>query len=88
MKIKPLNKRVAIKFIEEDEKKTKSGIVIPDTAKEEKPQQGEVVAVAADCEEVNIGDVIVYDKYAGNQVKVDNLEYVIVKSEDILAIVE
>ncbi|MEJ6950775.1 co-chaperone GroES [Natronospora cellulosivora (SeqCode)] len=88
MKIKPLNKRVAIKFIEEDEKQTKSGIVLPDTAKAEKPQQGEVVAIAADCESLNVGDVVVYDKYAGNKVKVDDVEYVIVKSEDVLAIVE
>ncbi|MFW6264765.1 MAG: co-chaperone GroES [Bacillota bacterium] len=88
MKLKPLNKRVVIKFIEEEEKQTKSGIVLPDTAKAEKPQQGEVVAVAADCEGVNAGDVVVYDKYSGNKVKLDDVEYVIVKSEDVLAIVE
>jgi len=88
MNIKPLKDKVAVKFVVEEEK-TKSGIVLPDTAKEEKPQQGVVTAVGKEVEnEVKVGDMIVYDKYAGNTVSVDGTDYVIVKIDDILAVIE
>ena len=87
MKIKPLNNRVLVKVILEDEKTT-GGIYIPQTA-QEKTQQGEVLAIG-DSEEikVKVKDVIIYDKYAGTSVKIDGEEQLILKAEDILAIVE
>lgn len=95
MKIKPLNDKVAVKLIEEEkEEKTKGGIVLPDTAKtDEKPQQGKVVAIGSKCcedgePEVNIGDTVVYDKFAGTDITVEEEEYVIVGIEDVLAVIE
>lgn len=92
MSIKPLGNRVAVKFVEEEEK-TKSGIVLPDTAKEEKPQQGEVIAVGKDVTpedgeaEVKIGDMVVFDKYAGNKVTIDSDDYVLIAIDDVLAVI-
>jgi len=94
MKLKPLGDRVVIKQLEAEEK-TKSGIVLPGSAKE-KPQEAEVVAVGpggmVDGKEVTMhvkaGDRVIYSKYAGTEVKVDSVEYIIVKQNDILAIVE
>ncbi len=94
MNLRPLNDRVAVKYQEtEEEKKTESGIVLPDTAKEEKPQQGEVVAKGKGCDEesadtVEIGDTIVFDKFAGTEVNIDDEEYVILSLEDVLAVIE
>jgi chaperonin GroES len=92
MNIKPLNERVVVKYAKEEEK-TKSGIVLPDTAKEEKPQQGEVIAIGKGCceegePELKVGDMVVFDKYAGTKVNIKDEEYVIIKFEDILAILE
>jgi chaperonin GroES len=95
MRVKPLDNRVAVKFVEEEkEEKTEGGIVLPDTAKkEEKPQQGEIVAVgrniAAEDEEpeVAIGDKVVFDKYAGTKVTVDSEEYIILSIDDVLAVI-
>lgn len=93
--IRPLGERVVIKVLE-GELKTKSGIVLPDTAKE-KPQEGEVVAVGTGkvldngervALEVKVGDKIIFSKYAGTEVKIDGQEYLIVSERDILAIVE
>ncbi|MDD4600341.1 10 kDa chaperonin [bioreactor metagenome] len=93
--IKPLGDRVVIKVLE-GETTTKSGIVLPDTAKE-KPQQGEVVAVGTGkvlengqrvALDVKAGDKIIFSKYAGTEVKFDGQEYLIVSERDILAIVE
>jgi len=94
MRIKPLGDRVVVKVIESEEK-TKSGIVIPDTAKE-KPQEGKVVAVGTgevvDGKkiplEVKEGDRVIYSKYAGTEVKLDDEEYLILRQSDILAILE
>ena len=94
MKLKPLGDRVVIKQLEAEEK-TKSGIVLPGSAKE-KPQEAEVVAVGPGGTqdgkevkmEVKIGDHIIYSKYAGTDVKVDGTEYIIVRQSDILAVVE
>jgi chaperonin GroES len=95
MKLKPLGDRVIVKPSEAEEQ-TKSGLVIPDTAKE-KPQRGEVIAVGEgrlneDGErmpiDVKVGDVVIYGKYSGQDVKVEGEEYMIMKSDDIYAIVE
>ena len=94
MNIKPLGDRVVIKVMEGEET-TKSGIVLPGTAKE-KPMQGEVLAVGSgevvDGKrvplELKVGDKVIYSKYAGTEVKMDGNEYLIVRQSDILAIVE
>lgn len=94
MSIKPLGDRVVIKKLEAEET-TKSGIVLTGTAKE-KPQEAEVVAVGPGAisdgvrieMEVKVGDKVLYSKYAGTDVKVDGQEYIILKQDDILAIVE
>ena len=91
--IKPLGNRVVIKRVEAEEK-TASGIVLPGQA-QEKPQQAEVIAVGPggniDGKEVvmqvNVGDKVIYSKYAGTDVELDKEEYIIVKQSDILAIV-
>ncbi|WP_407313239.1 co-chaperone GroES [Desulfosporosinus sp. SB140] len=93
MNIKPLADRVIIKALPMEEK-TKSGIIMPDTAKE-KPQEGEVVAVGPGKMEkgtrvvldVKTGDRVIYSKYAGTEVKYDGEEYLILKEADILAII-
>ncbi|MBP1759223.1 MAG: Co-chaperonin GroES [Firmicutes bacterium] len=93
MNIKPLADRVIIKALPMEEK-TKSGIIMPDTAKE-KPQEGEVVAVGPGkvekgeriALEVKVGDRVIYSKYAGTEVKYDGEEYLILKETDILAII-
>ena len=94
MKLVPLGDRVVIKQLEAEET-TKSGIVLPNQAKE-KPQQAEVVAVGpggmVDGKQVEmqvkVGDKVIYSKYAGTEVKLDGEEYIIVKQSDILAVVE
>jgi len=86
MKFKPLKDRVFVKFSEEGEK-TAGGLYIPDTAKE-KPQKGLVEAVGSEVKDVKVGDTILFDKYSGSKVTIDNNEYLIVKEEDILGIVE
>jgi chaperonin GroES len=89
MKIKPLDERVLIKPQPEEEK-TASGLIIPDTAKEKK-YQGEVIAVGTDKELkeiVKVGDVVLYGRYAGDEIKVDGEEYILLNRKDILAIIE
>ena len=94
-KIKPLRDRVLIKALEREEK-TKSGIVLPDTAKE-KPQEGRVIAVGSGkmldngtkvALEVQAGQKVIFSKYAGTEVKLDGEELMILNERDILAIVE
>jgi chaperonin GroES len=95
MKVRPLGDRVLVKPLEVEEKK-KGGIIIPDTAKE-KPQEGKVIAVGKGkiTEEgktlpldVKVGDRILFGKYSGNEIKIDDEDYLIVKEEDILGIIE
>ena len=95
MKIRPLHDRILVKREEEKEVK-KGGIIIPDTAKE-KPQEGKVIAVGngkVNDEgkkvplDVKAGDKILFGKYTGSEVKVDEEEYLIMKEEDVLAILE
>jgi chaperonin GroES len=97
MKIIPIDERVLIKPLKEEERKV-GGIIIPDTAKE-RPQMGEVVAVGDDVEVkdrtqkklsqlVKVGDHIVYARYGGTEFKMDNEEYLLVGRNDILAVVQ
>ena len=95
MAIRPLGDKLVIKVIEDTEQ-TSGGIFIPDSAKE-KPQRGEVVAVGEgktndkgekEPMEVKVGDVVLYAKYAGTDVKMDGVEYKILSIKDALAIVE
>ncbi|HHY36796.1 MAG TPA: co-chaperone GroES [Firmicutes bacterium] len=95
MKVKPLGDRVLVKPATKEEK-TKGGIVIPDTAKE-KPQEGEVIAVGSGKLlengervplEVKVGDKVIYSKFAGTEIKIDDEEHLILSERDILAVVE
>jgi chaperonin GroES len=95
MNIKPLHDRVIVQRIEEEEK-TKGGIIIPDTAKE-KPVEGKVVAVGEgkiledgkrQPLEVKKGDKVLFGKYAGTDIKIDGEEHLIMREDDIIAIVE
>ena len=95
MNFRPLHDRILIKRIEENET-VKGGIIIPDTAKE-KPQEGEVVAVgngkmSEDGKivplDVKAGDRILFGKYSGTEITIDNQEYLIFKEEDVLGVVE
>jgi|UniRef100_A0A7V5Y0D1 chaperonin GroES len=94
MKIKPLADRVVVERIEEEEVK-KGGIILPDTAKE-KPIKGKVVAVGPGRlddkgnripMEVKKGDIVLFGKYAGQEIKIDNKEYLIMREDEILAII-
>ncbi len=94
MTIRPLFDRVVVKSVDSEET-TKSGIVLPGAAKE-KPQMAEVVAVGrggnVDGKEitmqVKVGDKVIYSKYAGNEVKLDGSEFVVIRQSDVLAVVE
>lgn len=91
MKLKPLGDRVVIKKIEAEET-TKSGIVLPGSAKE-KPQMAEVIAIGPDVNRddkvvLNVGDKVIFSKYSGNEVKLDGEEYTILNLSDILAVIE
>ena len=95
MKIKPLNDRVLVLRVE-DEDKTKGGIVIPDTAKE-KPQEGKVVAVGSGKVDgkgkkipmdVKKGDRVMFGKYSGSEIKLDGIEHLIMREDDILAVLQ
>ncbi|MBU6467709.1 MAG: co-chaperone GroES [Betaproteobacteria bacterium] len=95
MKIRPLHDRVIVKRLEE-ERKTASGIVIPDTATE-KPDQGEILAVGKGkvledgnvrALEVKVGDKVLFGKYSGQSVKVDGEELLVMREEDIMGVIE
>jgi len=96
MKIKPLSDHILIVPIEEEEK-TKSGILLPETADREKPEQGKVIAVGPGKKtedgkiiplSIQPGQKVLFTKYGPNEIKVDDKEYLIAKEEDILAIIE
>jgi len=96
MQIKPLSDHVLIEPIKEEEK-TKTGILLPDTAEKERPEQGRVVAVGPGKKdetgkiislEVKAGDRVLFTKYGPSEIKVEGKEYLIAKEEDILAILE
>ena len=93
MDLKPLGDRIVVKPNEEDESRTTSGLVIPDTAKE-KPQLGQVLAVGpGDFQDgvrvpmdVSVGDLVFYSKYGGTEVKYEGEDYLILSSRDVLAV--
>ena len=95
MKFRPLHDRVAVKRVEE-EQKTKGGLIIPDTAKE-KPMQGEVLAVGPGARDdkgelvpmsVQVGDRVLFGKWSGTEVKIDDEEVLIMKESDIMGVLE
>jgi len=93
MAVKPLGERVVIKMLEAEEK-TKSGIVLPGSAKE-KPQMAEVLAVGKGItsdekkkDEIKVGDKVIFSKFAGTEVKLDGEELIIIKLADVLAVIE
>jgi len=95
MKFKPLRDRVLVKYSSEEEK-TSGGLFIPDTAKE-KPQKGTVVEVGPgritqngkrQPMEIKVGDNILFEKYSGSKIKIEDEEYLIIREEDILGIIE
>jgi len=95
MSIRPLQDRILIQRVREEEK-SKGGIIIPDTAKE-KPVEGKVIAVGNGAIQkdgsvrplqVKVGDVVLFAKYSGNDIKIDGEEHLILREEDVLAIVE
>ncbi|TFG37186.1 MAG: co-chaperone GroES [Syntrophobacterales bacterium] len=95
MKIRPLNDRILVKRLEEEEK-TKGGIIIPDSAKE-KPMEGKVIAVGKGKKtedgkviklDVKEGDKVLFGKYAGTEVTIDGVEHTIMREDDVLGIIE
>ena len=96
MNIRPLHDRIVVKRIEEEAEKTAGGLFIPDSAKE-KPQQGEVVAVGngkrndkgeRDALDVKAGDRILFGKYSGSDIKIDGVEYLIMREDEVLGVLE
>ena len=95
MKVRPLQDRVSVRRVAEEEK-TKGGIIIPDTAKE-KPAEGEVIAVGSGKYDdkgtlrplaVKKGDRVLFGKYSGNEIKVDGVDHLILREDDILGVLE
>ncbi len=95
MKIRPLQDRILVKRIEAEEK-TASGIIIPDNAKE-KPMEGQIVAVGngkvlndgkVSKPDVKVGDKVLFSKYAGSEVKLDGVEHLILREDDLLGVIE
>jgi chaperonin GroES len=88
MKVRPLADRVLVK-LEKNEAKTAGGIIIPDTA-QEKTQEGRVVEIGDDKDviKVTVGQKVMYDKYAGTQIKLNGEDYLILKMSDIIAVIE
>jgi chaperonin GroES len=96
MRIKPISDHILIEPIKEEEK-TKTGILLPDTAEKERPEQGKIIAVGPGKKdkqgklvplEVKPGDKVLFTKYGPNEIKVEDKEYLIAKEEDILAVLE
>ena len=94
-RVRPLHDRVIVKRVEANEERTAGGIIIPDTAKE-KPQEGEVIAVGSGRRDegkvialdVKAGDRVLFGKYAGSEIKLDGVEHLILREEDILGVIE
>ena len=96
MSLRPLHDRLLVERFDEDEAKSSGGIIIPDSAKE-KPQQGKVIAVGNGKKkddgtvaalDVKAGDKILFGKYSGNDVKVEDHEYLIMREDEVLAVIE
>jgi len=96
MKLRPLYDRIVLKRIDTQDEKTQGGIIIPDSAKE-KPQEGEVVAVGKGKRledgklvalDVQVGDRVLFGKYSGSEVKIDGVEYIIMREDEVLGVLE
>lgn len=91
MKLKPLGDRIVVKPVTQEEV-TKSGIVLPDTVEKEKKEQGEIVSIGSGEKiiklNLKVGDTVIFGKYAGDEVEIDDTEYKVLKDEDVLAIIE
>jgi len=95
MKLKPLSNKIILEAVSSEEK-TKSGIIIPDTVNQEKPEQGKVLAVGPgkllkdgkrSPMDIKVGDTVIFSKYSPSEIKIDGKEYLVVSDEDVLAIV-
>ena len=86
MKVRPLKERLFVRYSEEEEK-TPGGLFIPDSAKE-KPQRGVVENIGSEVKDIKVNDKILFDKYSGSKITVDDVEYLIIKEEDVLGILE
>jgi len=96
MNIRPLHDRVIVKRLEEQEGKSAGGLIIPDSAKE-KPQKGEIMAVGKGKRgddgkiippDVQVGDLILFGKYSGSEIKEDGVEYLIMREDEVLGVIE
>ncbi|MGB9154787.1 MAG: co-chaperone GroES [Alphaproteobacteria bacterium] len=96
MNIRPLHDRVVVKRLEENEEKTAGGLIIPDSAKE-KPQKGEVVAIGKGKRgedgkliplDLQVGDHILFGKYSGSDIKISDVEYLIMREDEVLGVLE
>lgn len=96
MNVRPLRDRIIVERVEE-ETKTAGGLIIPDTAKKEKPQRGQVIAVGNGKRtedgkvlklDVKVGDQVLFGKYSGNEIKIDGKEYLMMREDDILGVIE
>ena len=87
MNFLPLGKRVLIER-EEELKTTASGIIIPDNASKEKPREGKVIAVSKEVEGISEGDRVVFAKYSGSEITLDNKKYLVLNTDDILGIIK
>ncbi|MCD6097082.1 co-chaperone GroES [bacterium] len=94
--LRPLGNHIIVKPIKED-RATKAGIVLPDTAEEEKPEKGEVIAVGPgkilengkrQTPDLKVGDKIIFKKYSPDEIKVDDVEYLVLEEDDVLAVIE
>ena len=85
MNFKPLGERLLVKSVEESNT-TASGIIIPDNAKE-KPNRAEVLAIGSEVEDVNVGDTVVYGKYAGTELSLDGENYIVLELSDVLGVI-
>ncbi|PIS41434.1 MAG: co-chaperone GroES [Candidatus Kerfeldbacteria bacterium CG08_land_8_20_14_0_20_42_7] len=91
MKLKPLGDRVVVKPVKQEEV-TASGIVLPDTVEKEKKEEGEIIAIGDGAKvtklNLKVGSRVVFGKYAGDEVEIEDIEYKILKEEDVLAVIE
>lgn len=86
MNFQPLGNRVLVERLQEATT-TASGIIIPDNAKE-KPSQGKIVAIGSDVEEIEVGDVVVFGKYVGNELSIDGTEFLIIEADELFGIIK
>ena len=87
MNIKPLGGRIVVKPLKQEEK-TEGGIYLPETANKEKPQRGDVIAVGPDFKGVKKGDKVLFAKYGGVEIEVEDEEYLVLNEDDVLAVIE